>query len=549
MFLLASRISDAGVRLPYAELVPSTPSPGPWSDWLRILASSCHSNSNPVVGVEGRGTALEMPVHEAVPYLFSKAEKLLTHAMHNLCESDWADWLKIPLIGAASQGDFETVSTLLKAGAGGRDRGISAWMIPGGDGRTLLHAAADGGQASVVEALLEAGAGVVVNMVAGGGFSPFHVAAIRGSVPVAMALARAGAAVFRKAPFKQSALHLAAGTGHAAMISALVLDLRLDVEGTDDMDGTALHAAAWHGKAECARVLLHLGAEVNALDRSGRSALLQASRCGGRAGCDVMRELLHAGAEVKISSADGDTPLHMACRYGHVDAVRLLLRHDADENARCDLRKTPEDVARQAEDRFVFSANTAKAIYEALAAAPAGRAWRRRGWLVMLRVRWTELNMERAACEDGAAGDLLFAEEGGLMSSTSTTDVALGEEEEEADFFATLPRMAFGNEKRARFYSLEGDLLDVGGGDDKALFTPECFDTAVQADIFDLTATYEYVIDDEGRFSPACKRRATTAFGRRANSGDDSRGNSFHDLILRTFEMADGPFEIIGSYL
>ena len=97
MFLLASRTSDGGVRLPYSELAPSTtPSPsshGPLSDWLRTLSSSCESG-RPLAAFKGLREALAMPLYEALIALFGKAEKVLMHAICNLQEAEWSDWLK-----------------------------------------------------------------------------------------------------------------------------------------------------------------------------------------------------------------------------------------------------------------------------------------------------------------------------------------------------------------------------------------------------------------------------------------------------------------------
>ncbi|CAM9644452.1 unnamed protein product [Ectocarpus sp. 4 AP-2014] len=483
---------------------------GPWGDWLRIMALCCscsrggdgHNDITPAFSAatnEGTHTATSRcrcPIATVESFLGNAAaaaataalrrtdddrsasaaaeqqqyrlirsacrdmaESLLSSATRLLCERDWADWLKAPLIGAAFQGNLDAVRLLLAAGAGGRSgRGIGAWMIPGGEGRTLLHAAASGGSAAVVEALLDAGAGVVVNVVARGclrtrdGFSPFHVAAIEGSVPVALALARAGAAVRRRAPFRQSALHLAAATGNAWMVRALVWELRLPVAGEDDLGATALHAAAWHGEHACVRALLELGADVDARDGCGRTALFQASKCGGRnggGGCETIRELLRGGADVHARSEDGDTPLHVACHCGWADAVRLLLRHGADETARCDLGKTPGDVSRREALRAArrrrrgfrtadgggggcrndFPAETAEAIRAALAAAPAGRAWRRRGWLAMLRARCFELGENGG--ENGVGDDSSTATEpgpgfwtaGSVFASSSLEDV------------------------------------------------------------------------------------------------------------------------------
>ena len=607
LFRLASKTSHGGVRLPYSDLRPSStpsPTPGPLSDWLRILSSpSSRQNGGPRSSFQELREALQLPLYEALITLFGKAEQVLTHAICNLSEPEWSDWLKLPLVGAASQGDFEAVTQLLGAGAGGRDRGISAWMIPGGDGRTLLHSAADGGDPRIVEALLQAGAGVVVNTVAGGGFSPFHVAAIRGRVPAAMALARAGAAVHRRAPYNQSALHLAAGAGHAGMISDLVCDLRVAVEGRDEMGATSLYTAACHGKVECVRALLNLGAEVDARDKCGRSALFQAVRWSGEAGLEVMRELLHAGAEVRTSSDDGETPLHVACRHGRADAVRLLLRHDADETARCDLKRSPECVARRAEKRGEFSADTARGMYEALASAPAERAWRRRGWLVMLRVRSVKHEGGFIVKGDSAGGMPTVGAAGNAVDTSSGADAA-----SEEDFFAAL-RSALGNEKRPNVLELDEELLGVGLGDEDGLLVgaennslqhsgegparqcggdtsqdlkpydweldsrrddkqvlepPPTFSIAdVHANSFDLQATFDDLLGEdmcaghlssspaaELSFDRPCKRRSVSleSKGIVARHGNNEE-SGFHDLVARTLEMADGPFEIIGRYL
>ena len=575
LLLAASTMSNAGlVRLPYADmLAPSqslAPGQGPWGEWLRIIYSFCScggsssSSSNDddddddhdtltasTASISTGGCCCFAAV--AVESLVQQAEKaqptaatprkqrilssvggggggvraaedLLTRAIHHLCDSDWADWLRVPLIGAASHGDLDTVRLLLEAGVGGPGgRGIGAWMIPGGDGRTLLHAAADSGNAGVIEALLDAGAGVVVNAVTGRrggrqssrGFSPFHVAVIKGSVPAAMALAKAGAAVHRRAPFQQSALHLAAGTGNAQMVYALVTELRLAVEGRDDLGGTALHAAAWHGEAECVRALLTLGAQIDTRDDCGRSPLFQAGRCGGGGGGGgggdggsggspdgwrAVCELVGAGADVNATSEDGDTPLHVACRYGHVETVRLLLRHDADETVRCDLGKTPGDVARGEALRAArrrnrctnnggggggseggggggnsdFSLEVLEAIHAALAAAPAGRAWRRRGWLVLLRARLVEFDKRRlsesmlSSSESTEEADEVFTGSfevgaGRGRSSLASVDLSVGMLVQDANGSVSLPQVwgVMDLEEERKFFGPleEGGLL------------------------------------------------------------------------------------------
>jgi len=59
----------------------------------------------------------------------------------------------------------------------------------------------------------------------------------------------------------------------------------------------------------------------------------------------------HAEIDHFINSCNTDhnTPLHMACRKGHVETVKVLLKHNADFDSRNDIvSNTPLHVAAQA---------------------------------------------------------------------------------------------------------------------------------------------------------------------------------------------------------
>ena len=51
--------------------------------------------------------------------------------------------------------------------------------------------------------------------------------------------------------------------------------------------------------------------------------------------------MFEASASVRSKLGDGDTPLHMACVWGDIGAIDLLLAGGADVNARGDLQCTP----------------------------------------------------------------------------------------------------------------------------------------------------------------------------------------------------------------
>jgi len=102
---------------------------------------------------------------------------------------------------------------------------------------------------------------------------------------------------------------------------------------------TPLMLAASYDDAEFVTAALAAGANVDSLDRSGRTALHHATRHGNR---QVAGLLLDAGADVSRMSARGwsATPLSLGAETGDPELVRLLLDHGANPNL-FDIRGVP----------------------------------------------------------------------------------------------------------------------------------------------------------------------------------------------------------------
>ncbi len=90
--------------------------------------------------------------------------------------------------------------------------------------------------------------------------------------------------------------------------------------------------AAMDGNVERVRELLRSGADVNAAQGDGMTALHWAAEIGSEDLADV---LVYAGANIKaVTRIGGFTPLHVASRNGNANVVRTLLAAGADANAR-----------------------------------------------------------------------------------------------------------------------------------------------------------------------------------------------------------------------
>src|SRR5215467_325616 len=95
---------------------------------------------------------------------------------------------------------------------------------------------------------------------------------------------------------------------------------------------TALHYAAARHDVDLAKMLLYAGANVKATTRiGGYTPLLIASREGDAPMIDA---LLGGGADANNVTTNGATALMLASAAGKIDAVKTLLSHSANVNAR-----------------------------------------------------------------------------------------------------------------------------------------------------------------------------------------------------------------------
>jgi len=105
-----------------------------------------------------------------------------------------------------------------------------------------------------------------------------------------------------------------------------------------DRDGmTPLHLAAHSGNAAQVAALLRAGAAVDAVCHgNGRQPLHYAAFCTARqpGKAAAVAALLRAGAAVGALDHDGSQPLHLAAFAGGLEAVRLLIRAGAPLGAR-----------------------------------------------------------------------------------------------------------------------------------------------------------------------------------------------------------------------
>eukprot|EP00752_Nemacystus_decipiens_P004802 g4370.t1 len=261
-----------------------------------------------------------------------------------------------------------------------------------------------------------------------GGETALHRAAHFGHARITHILLRAGARVNLRNVRGGSPLHVAASTGCATIVAAL-LEAGAHREARMDNGRSPLHLAVINNKPDAVLLLLRAGANTEHRDfERGQTPLSEASEY---ALAPIIRLLLDAGADVGSRSTAGLTALHWACRFNSPDSVAVLLAAGADPDAvekaasapaaleqwgdtarlpacsqptpRCALERTAAEVigfgdpSRSAEDpRRPFMGELRGAaerrldpaaqsrVSQLLHDARKDRAWRRRGWLVVL---------------------------------------------------------------------------------------------------------------------------------------------------------------------
>jgi len=240
---------------------------------------------------------------------------------------------------AIQAGDRQAIQKLLKDPA--------AVKATEADGTTPLHWAVRADDMETSKALLTAGANAsAANRY---GVTPLSLAAVNGNAGLIEALLAAGASANTVVSKGQTVLMTAARTGNPAAARVLI-EHGADVNARESQLGeTALMWAASENQAEVVTLLASRGADINARsstiqfpkDRFGLEGvltilphgnwtpLMYAARDGG---VDAARALAKAGAEVNATDPDGTTALILAIMNAHYDTANAILEAGADPN-------------------------------------------------------------------------------------------------------------------------------------------------------------------------------------------------------------------------
>jgi ankyrin repeat protein len=245
----------------------------------------------------------------------------------------------------AKNGLLDIVAHLLDIGANP--------SLVGKEGNSVLHQAVASGNVALARLLLDRGAALEARNSAN--HRPLHWAASAGRLDMVKLLVERGAKLDVKTNTNfiivetRTPLYLAIERGHLDVATYLVEQGAGVDEVCDANNRTALTAACWDNHVDLVRLLLARGASPNGV---GDKRALCPQPLANASGAEVVELLLQAGADINATDGQQKTALHWLAELppervnerwgqGRLGAIRALLAHGADAQARADQGWTP----------------------------------------------------------------------------------------------------------------------------------------------------------------------------------------------------------------
>lgn len=281
------------------------------------------------------------------PRLLRAAENNDTNDLKQILDAARANgqfsptFLGIGLMRSSERGCIEATQFLLREGAN---------VDVAGNRVSPLFRAVERNHVGIVRLLLESGACPETKDKEGR--TALMMAALNNHWHVLQLLISRGADVNARDNKKRNVLHNLAADKDCDWggdVVDLLLKTKIEIEAKDELGRTPLHWACATGKIHFAELLLNRPqgpkASINAVECRNKTALHIATAHDRE---DVVELLLRYNADVNAKSDGGWTPLHNACDRGCEKIVRILLKAGAEINSQLLNGITPLHLAAQA---------------------------------------------------------------------------------------------------------------------------------------------------------------------------------------------------------
>ena len=239
---------------------------------------------------------------------------------------------RTPLMTAAEKGQIKVVTYLIEHGVRSTNSTTSDYVnLRDDNGQTALHHAVqcfDPISCEILSCLIERGGDVNSTY---DNCTPLMIAAERGQMKLVTFLIEHGANLDRRDKDDQTALHYAVcGSDVSCEILSYLIENGAEVNAFTRHDNcTPLMLACKYGHLNAVTSLIEHGTKVNLQDAIGNTAVHYALSCSNGSP-EVLTRLMRDRAAVNSAcTRDNGTPLMIACQYGHMNAVSVLIEHGA----------------------------------------------------------------------------------------------------------------------------------------------------------------------------------------------------------------------------
>ena len=190
--------------------------------------------------------------------------------------------------------------------------------VPNNEGKSPLHLACENGSEEIAELLLDGCANINRAQTYQMNEFPMHIAAKKGYTRILEALRRRGGNLDARTKKGQTPLHYAVLSKQYTTVPYLC-SVGADINAVDSSGETALSIALKNGRWQMAQNLLEQGARADVLTETKRSVLHYIPSLMTKTGSDkhknIYEQLLTSAADVINTVSENGTPLHTAVYF------------------------------------------------------------------------------------------------------------------------------------------------------------------------------------------------------------------------------------------
>ncbi|XP_067653188.1 serine/threonine-protein phosphatase 6 regulatory ankyrin repeat subunit A-like [Haliotis asinina] len=224
-----------------------------------------------------------------------------------------------PLLLAAYHGKIDVFRLLIEKGAN--------TLAVNQKGRNSLHLSCIGGYVDTVKYVLSQ-TSVGINSKDCEKLTPVLLAAYHGKREVFDILVKKGAHLSEIDEDGDNILHWACRGGNVKIVTYILIQNIVDINGKGDKEITPVMLAAYHGKTEVFDILVKKGADLSVIDEEGDNMLLWACRGGNVKIVNYI--LIQNIVDINAQNNGGETPVMLAANSGDREIFDILVRKGAD---------------------------------------------------------------------------------------------------------------------------------------------------------------------------------------------------------------------------